>query len=441
MANIMPTPPSSSPALAERTNLILPVADPALQAELDRLKADLEALRVIAANKSRRGRKRKRSNDPPPSSDDNDGASSGPSTNEPPDFHQAGRILARHIGSGVFDDFGAVIRYGLNRDTGLEDDDLGLGPLEESIDQKRMGEVYALFWQQNPGVHTLVLKNFHDFHFLNSLSGSVNGGIESVRSDDSATLRNLIGQLILVPPLASPDNTTNTADSIPVDYTSFNNFLQPEAAAASNKDLRGFNDIYYGSLLLPLEYKDNPDFPNPVNGVRSGAYLLDGAMPPSFLYPFGQKNDTTALRNFLASPILLRALKAILQGPSSALKSDGFHAGRKAVAKIINLRTVTPRVIAYGACQVRFALSSMQAWNRWDGNFDYEKFFWMIVTELDKPNLASRTIKMYNQAIFGNPAGRDAPNEAPTTSPLPTMSNMERLRAQARDNGEDDDPE
>nr|GAT49692.1 predicted protein [Mycena chlorophos] len=426
-----PTPPTSSP-MAERTNTM---AESDQAARIASLQAQVDVLKVIAASKGRRGRKRKRQ---PRVDADNDDGDDAPSTNrqrtsspvpEPDtdiDFHKLGRNVARHIGCAMFEDISTIVTVGLKRDTALLGDEE-----EESIVNKCLLESYEILWKQQPGLHDLLLRNHQNTDFLVALARSVEGGVESVRSDDTGTIRPRIPNWILDP--STPDTDEDTSSE---------HAAAPSAGAATQKSLRGFNDAYYGALIMPLEYKDNEAYPDPVDGLRSGKYSADANQSPCFIYPFGQKNDTSALRTALDSPIMLRCSKAIFQGPKAALEVDGFHAGRKGNAKIIGLRTFTPRVIAYVACQVRFALSSQAEWNRRDGQFDYEQFFWSIVDMFtDKPNFTARTIARYNQIVFGNPNGLEIPNSS-NINPIaaPEMSYMERMRAQAIANGEDDDP-
>ncbi|KAJ7169187.1 hypothetical protein C8R43DRAFT_1121078 [Mycena crocata] len=47
------------------------------------------------------------------------------------------------------------------------------------------------------------------------------------------------------------------------------------------------------------------------------------------------------------------------------------------------MSSFTPRIIAWVVVQVYFALSSEQEWNKKDGDFDYEDFFWTIYDLFD----------------------------------------------------------
>lgn len=97
--------------------------------------------------------------------------------------------------------------------------------------------------------------------------------------------------------------------------------------------------------------------------------------------------------------------KHVLQGPSAALQSPGFHRGRKGVAVLINLTSVTRPLLAYLGVQVRthfigpflpmanvypsfqahFALTSAANWDRIVGTFDYNEFYWNLMDFLEGP--------------------------------------------------------
>ncbi|KAJ7678152.1 hypothetical protein DFH06DRAFT_1291440 [Mycena polygramma] len=91
-------------------------------------------------------------------------------------------------------------------------------------------------------------------------------------------------------------------------------------------------------------------------------------------------------------------------------------------------RSFTDRVIAGIACQVRFNLSSMQTWNRHDGHFNYEEFFWRIVDLFKNEEFAARTIALYNRVVLGNASGL-APAASASTGTVPALTHLERLQA------------
>ncbi|KAJ6464807.1 hypothetical protein DFH09DRAFT_1346731 [Mycena vulgaris] len=116
----------------------------------------------------------------------------------------------------------------------------------------------------------------------------------------------------------------------------------------------------------------------------------------------------------------------MLMGPASALQGNGWHQGKPGNAVIIGLKTFTGRIIAYIACQVRFNLSSQSQWNKLDGHFDYQEFFWHLVSLFDNKAFATRTIALYNRVVLGNAAGISA---AATPSASSGMNHLQRLQA------------
>ncbi len=89
-------------------------------------------------------------------------------------------------------------------------------------------------------------------------------------------------------------------------------------------------------------------------------------------------------------------------GRSSAFSDlPGGKTTRAGNGDIAGLKNITPRIIAYGACmvrafynmiqcinvyseifilQLRFSLSTQESWNKIDGEFNMEEFFWNVVS-------------------------------------------------------------
>ncbi|KAG0701662.1 hypothetical protein DFH29DRAFT_777064, partial [Suillus ampliporus] len=130
-------------------------------------------------------------------------------------------------------------------------------------------------------------------------------------------------------------------------------------------------------------------------GIRDRAegYIVTDLSFPAFLYDKYTANPDDLEAGLFKGKILLQGYKAIFTSPSSAkdIEGDGDGADvirnnrlakksttdvkvKKHVAQIIKMRKVTPRSIAYIACQVQFALSSVTSWRSIDGDFDYIQF-------------------------------------------------------------------
>lgn len=101
---------------------------------------------------------------------------------------------------------------------------------------------------------------------------------------------------------------------------------------------------------------------------------------------------------------------------------------KKHVAQIIQMEKVTPRSIAYIACQVscniwsnllyifttywhqvRFALSSVTSWRSMDGDFDYEQFWRTIVDFFERApgrevqRRVERLLEWWTRCVFYPP--------------------------------------
>ncbi|KAG2102599.1 hypothetical protein BD769DRAFT_1335585, partial [Suillus cothurnatus] len=194
-------------------------------------------------------------------------------------------------------------------------------------------------------------------------------GADSARGDDTSKLKTLISEWI-------------------------NHEFKPDQPIdPDDKHSRGFNNDVCGGLLCPAEI----DWNNPVvkAGIRnrSEGYIVTDMSFPTFLYDKYTANPDDLEEGLFKGKILLQGYKAVFTSPSSAKDIDGDGDGadvirnnrsakrssagvkvKKHVAQIIKMRKVTPRSIAYIACQVRFALSSVTSWQSVDGDFDYIQF-------------------------------------------------------------------
>ncbi|KAJ7097120.1 hypothetical protein B0H15DRAFT_797835 [Mycena belliarum] len=415
MANTGPATPPATPhvtppgpsVLSDMTNLPLPDALAIATAELAKSKADLETTQSLLNGLTRKSRKRKRKRN---AIADDAESSDAPARNKvkttpaehTQDFFTHGRKIMRFI--GPFENIHSIITHGLKMDTALFGDEPDEGPLE-----LRMSESWRIIYQKFPGFHDLMLSIHKDLPLIEDISNQMASGMDNARSDDTGTLKPRI--LGLLEKTLSPDATVTLT-------------------TGSSKDGRGSAHPIVAPLLLPLEYTDKEEYPDPWTLIAAGELDINGKQFPCFLFPFGQVDDYTALETILTGPILLRSAKALLMGPASALKGDGWHRGKAGNASLIGLLTFTGRLIAYIACQVRFNLSSQQDWNKLDGHFDYEEFFWCLVGLFDDEQYGSKTIALYNRVVLGHAAGV-APAAGAVTSSIDvsSMTHLERLKA------------
>ncbi|KAG1836800.1 hypothetical protein DFJ58DRAFT_669374, partial [Suillus subalutaceus] len=165
----------------------------------------------------------------------------------------------------------------------------------------------------------------------------------------------------------------------------------------------GFINDACGRLLCPAELDWNE--PGVKAGIRnhSDGYIVTDLSFPTFLYEKYTASADNLEEGLFKGGILVKAYKAVFTSPSSAKDVEGDGDGadisannrraqkshhrlkvKKHVTHIIKMKKVTPRSIAYIACQARFALSSVTSWQSVDGDFDYIQFWRTIVDVFEK---------------------------------------------------------
>ncbi|KAG1901488.1 uncharacterized protein F5891DRAFT_950396, partial [Suillus fuscotomentosus] len=171
-----------------------------------------------------------------------------------------------------------------------------------------------------------------------------------------------------------------------------------------DKHTRGFINDACGKLLCPTELDWNS--PAVRAGIRDRAegYIVTDLSFPAYLYEKYTANSDNLEEGLFKGKILIQSYKAVFTSPSSAKDVEGDGDGadviennrrakkttstikvKKHVAQIIKMDKVSPRSIAYIACQVRFALSSITSWRSVDGDFDYVQFWQTIVDFFERP--------------------------------------------------------
>ncbi|KAG1788713.1 uncharacterized protein HD556DRAFT_1447561 [Suillus plorans] len=181
-----------------------------------------------------------------------------------------------------------------------------------------------------------------------------------------------------------------------------------------DKHSRGFTHDVCGKLLCPAELDWNS--PEVKAGIRnhSDGYIVTDLSFPTYLYDKYTTNPDDLEEGLFKGKILIQGYKAVFTSPSLAkdVDGDGDSADvisnnrqakkslsrikvKKHVAQIIQMEKVTPRSIAYIACQ------SM------DGDFDYEQFWRTIVDFFERApgreaqRRVERLLKWWTRKVFG----------------------------------------
>ncbi|OBZ73342.1 hypothetical protein A0H81_06786 [Grifola frondosa] len=172
-----------------------------------------------------------------------------------------------------------------------------------------------------------------------------------------------------------------------------------------NKSNRGWNHVGLARLLVPRSMRDkfDEDPKKFVRKVRTGVYKITAEDYPSFMHA-DDGYDTSAEDKALGmGEFLLLCGRRIFTGPRSAQSEPGAQgAGRKTVAQLKNMSTVTPQNIAYTAVIARFAINGQPGWRDNDGLFHGAAFFKHIVDLFDAdPTWARETLQWWNMQLFG----------------------------------------
>ncbi|KAG2052931.1 hypothetical protein BDR06DRAFT_1009071 [Suillus hirtellus] len=202
-------------------------------------------------------------------------------------------------------------------------------------------------------------------------------------------------------------------------------------------------------------------------GVRAGirdraeGYIVTDLSFPAYLYEKYTANSDNLEEGLFKGKILIQSYKAVFTSPSSAKDVEGDGDGadviknnrrakkttstikvKKHVAQIIKMDKVSPRLIAYIACQVRFALSSITSWRSVNGDFDYVQFWQTIVDFFERPpgqdaqRRVTRLLEWWTRKVFGRSRHADLTDDARAKMSVNTLA---RQRAQIDDAAFDSD--
>ncbi|KAN0085933.1 hypothetical protein V8E55_007067 [Tylopilus felleus] len=260
-----------------------------------------------------------------------------------------------------------------------DEDRIEAVPLSDT--EKRTFQSYKKLVQWCPSVKTL-MKVPNQAYQLTATCQELKKGADGVRGDDANTLKTLVATWL------------NKQDPHPVPL-----FIIGE------KRGRGFNHDVTGSFF---------------------AHICD-AIRDYHPHYAGLYNAERPLDGLFKGELLVKTFWCIFTSPSSTREDSEFdmeniddqpctHKTQKTacdictrqcnVAGLLRMRSVEPRMIAYAAAQLCFALSSATTWNLQDDNFNYEVFYNNFVDWFKQPlQVRAREIEMillwWNHSVFG----------------------------------------
>ncbi|KAJ6552937.1 hypothetical protein B0H19DRAFT_1263374 [Mycena capillaripes] len=165
--------------------------------------------------------------------------------------------------------------------------------------------------------------------------------------------------------------------------------------------------------------------------IVSGNVELKAADLPSFLWADGSYDPDNWDRGLLRGDLLLRTVRHIWTGPSSAC--TGLKDGIPAVcnARLHAKYTVDPEIIACAATQARTMLSTKD-WKLRDGSFNNEEFYDAIIklfSGLPDDPWAVETLDWYQRNVFGD---ADLPSDRADAEPTPNAADIILTQRAAR---------
>ncbi|KAH9952316.1 hypothetical protein BGW80DRAFT_745992 [Lactifluus volemus] len=170
-----------------------------------------------------------------------------------------------------------------------------------------------------------------------------------------------LSELILI--IHQQAQVTRTSDTGDLKYSAleyiFRNAsresLNPPILRITSKASRGLNHPQIGRMLCPRHLLDDfdEDPTEMLSKLQDGRIIFQPGDWSTCLYDEGQFDPENPDKGLMRGHYILRVVKHIFTGPSSALSTPGSGRNTRANnAKIHNLTALTGREIAYGATQV-----------------------------------------------------------------------------------------
>ncbi|KAG1811596.1 hypothetical protein EV424DRAFT_1542475 [Suillus variegatus] len=314
-----------------------------------------------------------------------------------------------------------VVLYASIDDLIAENDRRCEGDDSSSLEHDRLQHGYIELTKALPWIHEKLSDLGHNDS--EDMRRKLKRGADSARGDDMGTLKELVASWVNVEYHPTPLIKTN------------------------DKHYRGFANNACGKLLCLAEWSWEDLVIRAGIRDRTTAFIVSENSWPLFMYQNYEADSDDLEHNLMKSKLLVMGFKAILTSPSSADEADGDGDGadiiennrrarrqldqakvKTCIASIIGMRKVTPRAIAYTACQIRFALSNITSWRTVDGDFDYEIFWNNIVDFFENaPGPAARArlselLEWWTRKVFGKNHRQDLTSEVISRMSVSTLA-------------------
>ncbi|KAJ7362454.1 hypothetical protein DFH08DRAFT_1073607 [Mycena albidolilacea] len=279
-----------------------------------------------------------------------------------------------------FTPLGDIVQHGIFIETTEEIDYPKMSKKERKIfDYKTMS--WEILWRmigQSFREQMITLKKNRKLR--RRLCAAIGSGMSGSRGEDANTLKKFVPDFINADPGVALD----------------------PPISKSSKVSRGYHHPVTARLLCPAKKSPTNET---CEAILNGIIKVTGRMFLRFFYPDDWVYEEGGLMERLfEGHFMVRIAKCIMQGPSQALKAPGAHRGNRGNAAKIGARHITPRLMGYFGFQAVFSISSLETWQQVDGNFDYEQFYWMIVSLFDDGDNAD-ILEKFNHHVFGDVSG------------------------------------
>ncbi|KAJ7662381.1 hypothetical protein B0H17DRAFT_1144387 [Mycena rosella] len=267
---------------------------------------------------------------------------------------------------------------------------------------KRLTDSWTIVKNTIPNFAEDMLEIGGDIVLRRQVCAEIQDGVNNARSDDTGSMK-IHSPDYLLPPPPPPAPGANPMPPPALD---------PPIPARGTKVFRGMNHPVTAAAIRPLAYMDEAATYAAIK-ANDKKFPVLGTQLPAFMFRWGQ------------------GVKHIYQGPGSALAGPGANKGKAGNAAINGKTELTDRDVAYVACQVRFAISSVEQWNTMDGLFSYPDFYWKVVQILSGEE-GQEILDRFNHDVFGTTASSKEPAADAADAPVDEFALLEAQRAAKR---------
>ncbi|KAJ6528201.1 hypothetical protein B0H19DRAFT_1195448 [Mycena capillaripes] len=221
-------------------------------------------------------------------------------------YRSYGRNLVRTI--GPFERIHTIVEHGVTKALADSDDE-----------RKRLNFSWGVLKDTIPGFSEEMIGLAGQRKLRKHVCSEVQEGLRGARGDDTNSLKHAIANYVTLPAPAAPEAAEDSDDAPPPPPP-------PPKFNSNTKVDRGYNNPYSARANTPVKY---PATEETYASIRNGEIHVSGTDMPYFMYRDGYVyNSDHREDGLLEGSTMFAASKHIYQGPSVALKQDGYTRGK-----------------------------------------------------------------------------------------------------------------